>query len=513
MRSVFALVLLLALPMAVQAACTDPAEPAGAVIYNTNTNTLQYCNGTGWVNTGAVMPAAPQTGCTNPTGQAGQVIYAASLGVVQFCNGSSWVDTACAAKRKPGGSGCGGQPAGTMQYNTTHNELQFCDSTDWVAMGWPCPSDLSTPVWNAPTSFTYNVMEGDTFGIVPTVTDDSIQPLTYSQSGTLPPGLSLNSGTGAVSGNPTTVGSYTFTLRATDSSGNYVEREFTVNVTPAEVVAVIAASANNVNIQSLFSAPDWADSARTKRVVINSGVTIGSTNPAIAALLTGTGRGGDLEIIIGGEVQGAGGVPNGGAGGPAINVQQTGAVITNNGAIRGGGGGGGRGGSGTATVLTNREPASGFLFQNDFFNPGPTWQWQDMFDGTAGLYWGQTYNPFAYVPMTVTSADIGGYRYYRGPDVTGGNGYLFSIAREQIVSGPTTGGDGGRGQGSDGAAASGLAGGTNAGTGGAGGSWGQAGAAGSAGNATGGATGGAAGAAIMGVSHTLVNTGTVLGTY
>lgn len=43
--------------------------------------------------------------------------------------------------------------------------------------------------------------------------------ITYSLlSGSLPPGLTLNS-TGSVTGTPTTVGTYTFTIRATNSFG------------------------------------------------------------------------------------------------------------------------------------------------------------------------------------------------------------------------------------------------------------------------------------------------------
>jgi len=133
------LCLLVVLPVGAYAACAVPNGDAGHVIFNTTTKTMQYCNGTHWVNTGKSEPAASQTGCVTPAGVAGQVVYVSTTGVVQFCNGQNWVDTACAATRSPNGSGCGGKPAGTMQYNSTHNELQFCDSTDWVAMGWACP--------------------------------------------------------------------------------------------------------------------------------------------------------------------------------------------------------------------------------------------------------------------------------------------------------------------------------------------------------------------------------------
>jgi len=141
MRSLIALLLLLALPVAAHAACSNPTGQAGAIIFSDTHKVMQYCNGTNWINTSAVIANAPQTGCSNPTGIAGDVIYAGNLGVVQFCNGSSWVDTACARDRKPGGPGCDGKPAGSLQYAAAPvNELQFCDSTNWVAMGYPCGS-------------------------------------------------------------------------------------------------------------------------------------------------------------------------------------------------------------------------------------------------------------------------------------------------------------------------------------------------------------------------------------
>ena len=47
-------------------------------------------------------------------------------------------------------------------------------------------------------------------------------PYTYSiTSGSLPPGLTLNSSTGAITGTPTTAGTYTFTSKVVDSLGSY----------------------------------------------------------------------------------------------------------------------------------------------------------------------------------------------------------------------------------------------------------------------------------------------------
>lgn len=510
------------------AVCTNPAGDAGHIIFNTTAKTMQYCNGTNWVNTGASNPTATQSGCVSPTAVAGTVHYASATGVIQFCNGQNWVDTACAAQRKPNGPGCSGQPAGTLQYSNTANELQFCDSTNWVAMGWGCSHDLSDPVWNSPTTLSYTTMEGQPFSLTPSVTDD--QPgLVYSVQGTLPTGLSFNTSTGAVSGTPSALGTYTFTIRATDTSSNYVERTFTMDVTPAEVVAYITSSMNNVSIQSLFSGTDWADSARTKRVVINSGVTVGSTNPANAALLTGTGRGSNLVIQNSGTIAGAGGAANGGAGGAAINSQQTGVTITNAGNIYGGGGGGGTGGTGGGSneSLGTREPASGYTYNYSMDgSAGPNYQWVD--NPNDGNYRYIAWNNAVIVTGFTTGTtqyDVGGYRYFRGVNQVG---YIWSLARQQIIataSAGGVGGNGGRGQGSDGAATAGLtgvAGGTNAGTGGTGGTggtYGTAGATGSTGTAgnagagTAGSAGGAAGRAVTGSGYTVTNTGSILGAY
>src|SRR5690606_2169900 len=56
-------------------------------------------------------------------------------------------------------------------------------------------------------------------------------PYTFSvSSGSLPPGLLLDSSTGVLSGTPTTPGTYTFTIRVTDGNSDIAEREFEIDI-------------------------------------------------------------------------------------------------------------------------------------------------------------------------------------------------------------------------------------------------------------------------------------------
>ena len=58
-------------------------------------------------------------------------------------------------------------------------------------------------------------------------------PFTWSvSSGSLPPGLALNASTGLLSGTPTTAGTYTFTVKVTDSSGLSDTAPLTVTIIP-----------------------------------------------------------------------------------------------------------------------------------------------------------------------------------------------------------------------------------------------------------------------------------------
>ena len=56
-------------------------------------------------------------------------------------------------------------------------------------------------------------------------------PYTWSvTSGSLPPGLSLGSSTGMISGTPTTAGNFSFTVKVQDANGNYSTQAYAIAI-------------------------------------------------------------------------------------------------------------------------------------------------------------------------------------------------------------------------------------------------------------------------------------------
>ena len=62
--------------------------------------------------------------------------------------------------------------------------------------------------------------------------DGGVSPYTWTLvSGALPPGLQLSASPGRITGTPTTPGTFTFTVRATDTQGAFAERTFSITIT------------------------------------------------------------------------------------------------------------------------------------------------------------------------------------------------------------------------------------------------------------------------------------------
>ena len=115
-----------------------------------------------------------------------------------------------------------------------------------------------------------------------------------------------------------------------------------------EIQHIIDTNTNHFNAQSAFSS-HW-NTTVPKRVIINSGVTVGATSGNDAFHIP-SGMAGTLVIDNNGNIHGHGGAGSssgsGGSGGDAMQCDQsTGVTVNNNGQIYAGGGGGGKGGTG-----------------------------------------------------------------------------------------------------------------------------------------------------------------------
>jgi len=146
-----------------------------------------------------------------------------SHGVAQNLRGNTFTRTGYSF------AGWRSSPTGAAQYTNeqsisiTSNRTLYAVWTTAVA-----PTITTATLPNARVGQAYNQ----------TLAATGATPITWSvTSGNLPQGLSLNANTGAITGTPTTTGTFTFTVRAQNSLGN-VTRQLSIVVDAAATVAV-----------------------------------------------------------------------------------------------------------------------------------------------------------------------------------------------------------------------------------------------------------------------------------
>jgi len=152
---------------------------------------------------------------------ASEILEGAGFGisVVYTTDGATSGNDGTAKSQSPGAGT--DQPLFTV---VTVTFYQFSAPPPFFPPSFP-PFFVSPPTWSDETIFGFafkNVAYSD--GV-----SASNSP-TYSVfSGSLPPGISLNSSTGAITGTPTTLGTYNFVIRATNASG-FVSASLSIQV-------------------------------------------------------------------------------------------------------------------------------------------------------------------------------------------------------------------------------------------------------------------------------------------
>jgi FtsP/CotA-like multicopper oxidase with cupredoxin domain len=119
------------------------------------------------------------------------------------------------------------------------------------SMGGTATQPLSIIIIALPTITTTTLPAGD-IGVAYTTTlaaTGGTTPYTWSISvGSLPPGLSLGAGTGIISGTPTTAGTYSFTVKVTDTMTGVATQPLSILINVAPTITTTSLPNGQVNI-------------------------------------------------------------------------------------------------------------------------------------------------------------------------------------------------------------------------------------------------------------------------
>ncbi|MDX6443283.1 MAG: hypothetical protein QOH71_357 [Blastocatellia bacterium] len=134
-----------------------------------------------------------------------------------------------------------GTPTATGDFTftvTAKDSATGCTGTKDYTLTIVCPTLALSP------STLPNGIAGQNYSQGVTVTGGSSTSYSFTTTGSLPPGLSLNgSGSSAtLSGSPTMSGTYNFTIKATDTAGCFASQDYTIIVTTYTIAASAAAN-------------------------------------------------------------------------------------------------------------------------------------------------------------------------------------------------------------------------------------------------------------------------------
>ena len=230
----------------------------GQMIFNHTTNLMEYYNGTSWI----AIDTPPTVNTISPTEVAsaagGNITFTIngarfSIGVtVQFISNTGVTLTASSVTRVSSS-----QITAVIARNSFVNAQEPYDVKVTNASGLATTIDDqinvdNAPTWNTSAGTIATIDDYDT-GTHATLsaTDAEGDTVSYSiASGSLPPGTSLNSSTGVISGDPNNVNSSTtssFNARAT-AGGKTTDRTFNIIVNPANDGSSAAKATQNPKV-------------------------------------------------------------------------------------------------------------------------------------------------------------------------------------------------------------------------------------------------------------------------
>jgi glucose/arabinose dehydrogenase len=192
--------------------------------------------------------------------------------------------------------------AGTFNFVITATDANTCTGSRiyFIAV-----ADVGCPVIDlAPATLPDGVVNSPYTQTI--VASGGSAPYTYAvSSGALPDGLSLDSGTGVISGTPTAAGSFDFTIMATDSNSCTGSRNYTININ-ATALFFDDFEDGVLDPNWTYIKPTWTESggslqgsAKKKAIAVASPVFSGCLNCTIQTSLMTQGGPGNRVWLLG----------------------------------------------------------------------------------------------------------------------------------------------------------------------------------------------------------------------
>lgn len=150
-----------------------------------------------------------------------------------------------------------------IKYNSSGDALSSCYIT--YTTGYSYDDTPSPPPTPAPSFTDTTVAEG----ILGKSYSDGVAANTTTSyaldSGSLPPGLSLNTSSGAITGTPTQQGSFTFAINASGGGGTTGSGNLTIQILPPGNRRDASDFNSNLAVAKRYNGTSWVDIATMKR--------------------------------------------------------------------------------------------------------------------------------------------------------------------------------------------------------------------------------------------------------
>tara|TARA_A100001037_G_scaffold108933_1_gene99172 strand:- start:1534 stop:3951 length:2418 start_codon:yes stop_codon:yes gene_type:complete len=282
-----------------------PAPKAGQLIMNATTDLLEYYNGTSWtpIDTPPSVSSVNNTNITETQIAAGfdlvitgsnfktgaTVTFIGNDGTEHISPTTTVNTTTQITARVHGSVSNANEPYDVKVTNASGLSGILEDAFNINAK----------PVWTT-ASGTLATIKDNATGIHTTVAASDPEGDTVTYSGTVGGGMSLNSTTGAISGDPTDVNSNTtvsFTLNATSSGSNVTARNFNIIVQPGPILDSLEVWFDPRNFSSLTN-----NSTASSNSASNTNATWTLTTDGAAGFVSGTNSQA-IECTSGSRVQ------------------------------------------------------------------------------------------------------------------------------------------------------------------------------------------------------------------